>query len=96
MKMKLLKLYIIDGTRDNIITNFNLISNTVLSPEELAEFMTLVNDFEFTDDDQLCSSLRLLKNVLTEQLSIMDLHFTYTVHSKGFDDAKKDFFERCT
>jgi hypothetical protein len=38
--------------------------------------------------------LKTLKNVLMEKIDLMELHFSYSVEGKGFNDAKKDFISR--
>lgn len=37
--------------------------------------------------------LKLLINSFKNNLDIMDLHFNYSIHSKGYEDAKKDFID---
>ena len=81
--------------RDKIIEAFNIVSCRGLTKEEEGTFLNLVNEFEFLEMDKLCVSLKLLVRSVKENIHIMDLHFTYSVNGLGFEDAKKDFFNRC-
>lgn len=82
--------------REDIINTFNFVSSTKLNADDQNKFFELFTEFQFNDDDELFPSLRLLLNSINNQLSIMDLHFTYTVNGLGYNDAKSDFFDKCT
>jgi TPR repeat protein len=95
---KLLELYLnYENTRERheIITMFNVIMNEILTPEQNIKFLQYITSFEFNENDKLCSGLQLLINSLNEKLTLLDLHFNYTIEGKGYNDAKQDFFERC-
>ena len=81
--------------RNLIINLFNMLSSEMLDSENEEIFLSSVMDFEFTSEDKLCTCLKLLISTLNNSISIMDLHFTYTVNGKGFDNAKKDYFDKC-
>ena len=51
--------------------------------------------FNFEETDDLCLALKLLLNCLKNQMTIFELHFDYSMNGKGYDDAKKDFIDRC-
>ncbi len=98
MNFKLLKLYINHQNsyeRYKIIECFNCVANGKLLPDEKNEFLNLITTFEFNDNDKLNTGLELLKNMANDKLTLMDLHFKYSIRGKGYNDAKKDFFERC-
>ena len=97
LEMKLLLLYIdnmnmVDRTK--VIKQFNMISQNIKEEDEEI-FLKLIFDFKFCENDTLHTLLKLLVNTVNAQMDIMDLHFTYTVNGLGFEDAKKDFFNRC-
>jgi hypothetical protein len=97
MNLKLLKLYINNSSkRCKIIGRFNVIANCILLPDEKNEFLNLLTNFEFTADDALSSGLELLVTMLNDKLTLLDLHFKYTVRGKGYQEAKEDFYERCS
>lgn len=97
MNLKLLKLYINNGTkRCKIIERFNVIANCKLFPDEKNEFLNLLTNFEFNKDDALSSGLELLVNMIKDKLNLLDLHFKYTIRGKGYHEAKEDFYERCS
>jgi len=35
-----------------------------------------------------------MSNIIKNQMSIMELHFEYTLNGKGFDIAREDFINR--
>ena len=97
LEMKLLLLYIdnmnmVDRTK--VMKQFNIISQNIKEEDEEI-FLKLIFDFKFCENDTLYTLLKLLVNTVNAQTDIMDLHFTYTVNGLGFEDAKKDFFNRC-
>ena len=93
-ELKLLNLYILKNhNRDEIITLFNKISSSLdLNDKEL--FLKLLTEYQFENTDKLCVLLALLVNTLKNNIDIMDLHFIYSIHGKGFEDAKRDYFDR--
>jgi len=96
--INLLNLYINNPKlveREIIIQQFNDLSSTPLNSTDKEIFLQLLTNFEFTNEDKLCVLLELLVNTLKNNISLMDLHFTYTENGKGFEDAKKDYFDRC-
>ena len=94
--IKLLDLHILyTNDREEIIKAFNLASYAVLNESDGSIFFDLVSKFEFKPDDKLCISLKLFLNSRKDQLDIMDLHFTYTIHGIGYDVAKEDFRKKC-
>jgi RNA binding exosome subunit len=38
--------------------------------------------------------LKFTKKVIMEKVDLMELHFSYSMEGKGFNDAKQDFFNR--
>jgi len=94
-ELKLLNLYILKNhNRDEIITLFNKISSSLdLNDKEL--FLKLLTEYQFENTDKLCVLLALLVNTLKNNIDIIDLHFIYSIHGKGFEDAKHDYFNRC-
>ena len=96
MYFKSLNLHISHSkNREKIIELFNCISALILNEEDIKQFLDLVSKFEFIPDDKLCASLKLFLNSKKDQLDTMDLHFTYTIHGKGYDSAKEDFLSKC-
>jgi TPR repeat protein len=82
-------------TRDKIIKQFNRISLRKLQPDQELKFLEILSTYKFEETDELYTFLRLLINTLNEKISLIDLHFTYTVNGKGYDEAKNDFLNRC-
>jgi TPR repeat protein len=58
-------------------------------------FLEFISTFEFEPEDNIPTCLKLLSQVTKNQISIMDLHFKYSVNGLGFHEAKQDFIERC-
>ena len=97
--INLLKLYINSpklSEREIIIQQFNDLSSTPLDSTNKKIFLQLLMDFEFTNEDKIGVSLELLLSTLNNNISVIDLHFTYTINGKGFEDAKKDYLDRCS
>jgi len=92
-ELKLLSLYI-HINHHKIIKLFNKIALQTLSSEDESQFLELLTTYQFENNDQLCTSLKLLLNAIHGQMDLMALHFEYTVHGKGFNEAKADFFNR--
>ncbi len=98
MNMNLLQLYINNPEcmhRTNIIQQFNNLASTPLDSTNKELFLKLLLDFEFINEDKLGVSLELLLDTLQNNISTIDLHFTYTVNGKGYEDAKSDYLNRC-
>ena len=98
MKLTLLQFYVNNPKiikRELIIEQFNKLSSVILDPIDKEIFLQLLMDFEFKSEDKLNVLLELLLNNLSYDTSIMNLHFTYTVNGKGFEDAKRDYFDKC-
>jgi TPR repeat protein len=96
--VQLLQLYVNNSNhieRDDIIQQFNLVSSIHLDKINKEIFFQLLINFEFICDDKLGSALELLLSIYKNNVSIIDLHFKYTIHSKGFEDAKLDYFSKC-
>ena len=81
--------------RTKIINQFNKISDKILSQDKEHEFLNILSSFEFKDDDKLCTTLKLLLNTFKQKIELLDLHFKYSVNGLGYEDAKKDFINRC-
>lgn len=97
--MKLLDLYINYEhmrTRKELIETFELLMTKSLSIDDEKQFMSHLSTFKFEESDNLTSGLKLLVGALTNNVSLLDLHFKYSMEGKGFDDAKNDFFGRCS
>jgi tetratricopeptide (TPR) repeat protein len=101
LDLELLQLYIrvmdinIFGVvREIIIKRFNMIvGNKLLCGKKL--FLELVANFIFCENDDIHPLLKILQNIYNDQISLMDLHFKYTVNGIGFEDAKNDFINKC-
>jgi len=96
--IKALQLYIQHinlADRNEIILLFNNITSTQLDSINKEIFLRLVMEFEFIDEDNLCVSLELLLSMIKNKISILDLHFTYTMNGKGYEEAKTDYFNKC-
>lgn len=78
--------------RPKIIKQFNHISSLILNEEQYNLLLTILTTFEF-GDDLVHSSIRMLSNVLRNQIDIMDLHFKYTVNGIGYEKAKEEFLQ---
>jgi len=98
MELKLLRFYINNHTiieRGTIIKLFNTLSSASSDSINKDIFLELLMDFEFRDEDKLSISLELLLSTLKNDVDVMNLHFIYTMNGKGFEDAKKDYFNKC-
>lgn len=99
LPIKILKLVItyphMTKRSDNVKLFNDIAKYGTLEKENKQKFLQLLSNFEFNSEDKLCVALELLINVVKNQLSIMDLHFTYTVNGSGYLDAKEDFFSKC-
>ena len=82
--------YNIVNQRKEIIMLFNKLfcQHSKLNKQQL---LMLITEFNFIEEDDLCIGLELLVNSIHQQLSIMDLHFMYTINGKGYETAKTDF-----
>lgn len=40
---------------------------------------------------KLCGSLKIIHKQYTEQIDLMELHFSYCPGAEGFNEAKKDY-----
>ena len=77
--------------RLHVVDYFNKFSSLNIDNKQ---FFKLFMEYGFNDNDNLCVSLKALLDVANNQLDIMDLHFTYSIHGKGYYDAKNDFVNR--
>ena len=94
--LKLLKLYILlNSDRNKIIETFNLIASECLTPDDETEFLDLVLNFSFDDNDKLCVSLKFFLNSSKRQLTILEMHCRYSPDGEGFQLALEDFKKRC-
>ena len=97
--MKLLDLYINYEhmrTRKELIETFELLMTKSMTIDDEKQFMSHLSTFKFEESDNLTSGLKLLVGALTNNVSLLDLHFKYSMEGKGYDDAKNDFFGRCS
>ena len=104
-QIKLLRLYINNQwctlfTRQDII---NLMNNINKRPENnvisnFSDFIDIIIQYEFQDSDLLILSptLKIIINLIKRSLTIMKLHFEYSLESNGFIRAKQDFYNRLT
>ena len=95
--IKILKLYTLYShfvTRSKIIDQFNTVACKTFLEQEI-KFLNLLTTFTFNENDNLYTSLKLLLNSINTQLSMIELHFEYTMNGKGYNDAKQDFLIRC-
>ena len=83
------------NNRKELIDIFNSISSQQLSAKRELKFLEIISNFTFNNDDNICSSLKLLNSTIKNKLDLIDLHFDYSVAGKGAIEAKKDFLERC-
>lgn len=60
-------------------------------PESCIDILYKIN---LSDIDNVPVCIRLLKKLITDQLSLMEMHFKYTVNGKGYYEAKSDFMEK--
>jgi uncharacterized protein len=97
--MKLLDLYINYEhmrTRKELIETFELLMTKSMTIDDEKQFMSHLSTFKFEESDNLTSGLKLLVGALKNNLCLLDLHFKYSMKGKGYDDAKNDFFGRCS
>ena len=62
--------------------------------ENFLEQLQMGNEAVQTEIDILNAAL-VLQNIYNDKISLMDLHFKYTVNGIGFQDAKTDFINKC-
>jgi hypothetical protein len=50
--------------RDNVIQSLNSISTIILNEKQEVVFLNIIKEFEFEDDDKICTIIKLLSNKL--------------------------------
>jgi hypothetical protein len=68
---------------------------STLDSDDETQFITHLTAFKFNDDDKITSGLKILSNALKSDINLLELHFKYSVKGEGFEEAKKDYVERC-
>ena len=94
--MDLLKLYIAHPYICERNKFIKFINNAFinLTKNNYQEFINIISNITFTKEDKLSPLLEIHLNVLNEKLSLIDLHFKYSIEGKGYSDAKSDFMNR--
>jgi hypothetical protein len=82
-------------TRENIITILNTSGLKNKTPKEEKVFLTIILDFEFNNNDNVDSPIKLLALVVKKQITLMRSHFEYALDGPGFSEAKHNFVNRC-
>lgn len=93
--VKLLQLYLKHGyNREKIINTFNIAASKMLNEKNEKKLFDMITSFDFESTDKLRGCLRLLINSHNTKVDLLKLHFKYTVHGKGYNEAKDDF-DKC-
>lgn len=79
----------------NIIKVINDNCITKLNEKYQNLFLEIISETTFNPDDNIGSCVELLSKTLKTQISIMDLHFKYSLEGKGFKEARDDFYNMC-
>ena len=77
-------------SREIIITNIVHVWNN-LGEETINDFINAMIEFDFLEEDNIPRNLLLFVNMIKNQLSLMDLHFQYSLKGNGYEQAKQDF-----
>jgi hypothetical protein len=86
--------YINKIERKEIIKNINKIGKNKLNKEDKQRFINIITKFKFEEKDDLSSSIEILVETIKYKISIARLHFEYSLEGKGFEEAKKDFYDK--
>jgi uncharacterized protein len=81
------------NNRDNLLRELcAFMSNNDQEPDE--EIIEIILNLSKTDLEKCSVSIRLLNNLLKQNLDMMGLHFKYSMEGKGFKEAKTDFIKQ--
>ena len=94
-EVKLIKLYKKINKKDRLYNKLNeiFIENIDLNKIN-KEILDIFLDIDLKDYERCPVSLKIIQNLLKENIEVLDLHFRYSLEGKGFDEAKNDFYER--
>ena len=81
--------------RNIVISNITNVWNN-LKGENSSEFINSMIKFDFNEEDNVPLNLLLFVNSIKNQLSLMDLHFEYSLQGHGYEKAKEDFLSKIT
>jgi TPR repeat protein len=83
------------ANRNFIILNINAVASKNKTQKEEKIFLNALINFEFNDNDNIDPMTKLLVFTIKKQVSLMKLHFDYSMNGPGFNNAKNDFTTRC-
>jgi hypothetical protein len=80
--------------RNKIIDCINRMANINLNKEDNKKFIDIIINFEFKDEDNVLSIIKVLIETIKYKISITKLHFEYNLEGKGFKEAEEDFYNK--
>lgn len=90
-KIKLIDLYMKTQNISGIIMAINDYLNDYREDQKLNTIIINLLQNLDTSDGTMPNGIKIVKKLLVHQMDIMKLHFDYTLHGKGYEEAKSDF-----